>query len=154
MKYFKAYELVDMKTYKILGEESLMLFDRNLLEAVDIFREIFGKTIINDWKFGGEYQWSGLRTKDCNIGAEYSLHRFGKAVDLHHDRIDDIKFRLINIILDKEKPMLLEELFLKRINAIEKNTIGWLHVDTRNLDYYSNNKLIYSKNINKYFLLF
>ena len=88
-KHFKAYELVDRKTYSIRGEKSFELIDSRILYTIDMLREYYGVSIIiNNWKFGGEREWSGLRTKESPYYSDYSQHSFGRAVDFLIKGID------------------------------------------------------------------
>ena len=63
-KYFKAYELVPEKLYKLRGEKALELLDRELLVALDYVREKLGKVTVNTWKSGGVFQYRGIRTPE------------------------------------------------------------------------------------------
>jgi len=123
-KYFSIQELVDPETYRIFGQRAWMFFDESALIAIDQLRGEFGPATINDWKWGGNYKWSGLRTKNCTIGAEYSLHRFGKAFDLKFQNFTAKEVRA-HI---KKKPDYWE-CYISRI----ENKVNWLHIDCANV---------------------
>lgn len=154
LSYFKTYELLPKEIYLILNNEAIQFFDENILRAIDIFREIYGTTMINSWFWNGVCNYSGLRPFNCEIGVEHSLHKFGRAMDLHHNKINEIKNRLINVIKNKETGTEEEYRFLSLITTIEKNTNGWMHIDTRNLSNINEKALIFNKYLRKYFYLF
>lgn len=125
-KYFKAYELVDPKTYKRFGEDSFQFFNPLILKSADGIREYFdSQMIINNWFWGGNLQWRGIRTIDCNIGAHLSLHRFACAID----------FGIKGYSADVIRKEILENKnhkSFKHITCIEEN-IPWVHIDCRNI---------------------
>ena len=82
-EYFEAHEFVDRATYEKYGDRSLMFMDDRILRVVDNLRYAFDVSIkINDWKWGGNYEWSGLRTKESPWFNPYSQHSFGRALDI------------------------------------------------------------------------
>lgn len=86
-KHFKAYELVGPDLYERFGEDCFRYLRRELLEAIDsLWAELNGikKTvvIVNDWKSGGQYKESGLRTAASTTYKPGSAHSVGAAVDL------------------------------------------------------------------------
>ena len=87
---------------------------------------------------GGQYKWSGLRTKNAfylkknkagklvkkPIGAEMSQHRFGRAADLKFKNITPEEIR---------KAIKSDRKFWgEYINCVENKTGTWLHIDVRN----------------------
>lgn len=123
MKYFKAYELVDRKTYEALGEDSLRIFPASSLEMLDNLREFFGvPVLLNDWYTGGRFQWRGFRTINCKEGASKSQHRFAKAFDcdVRNHTAEEARQK---ILANQENPLLAQ------INRIEAN-VNWLHIDS------------------------
>jgi len=124
-RHFSIQELVDPVTYKELGQRAWMLFDENALLTIDLLRDTFGPATINNWRWGGNFKWSGLRTKNCTIGAKYSLHRFGKGFDL--------KFKNISAS-DVRRAIKRDEVYWSQhISRIEKK-VNWLHIDLANTD--------------------
>lgn len=128
-KYFKPYELVDRKTYELFGDDSLMFFNFISLQMLDDLRDFLGvPLIINNWKSGGSYEFSGFRPKWCDVGGEYSQHRLGQAFDIKPVKmsISDAFIKIINNMADVR---------LQDIAAIEdvQYTPTWLHVDCRHL---------------------
>jgi len=124
VKYFKAYELVDEKTFKEKGETALSLFNPEALQALDDLRDFFGVSIvINTWHSGGEFQWRGYRTpeKAKELGSPNSQHAKGNAFDCDikgYSAEDARQF----ILKNKDNPK------LKRIMRLEGN-VNWVHWD-------------------------
>ncbi|WP_029689428.1 hypothetical protein [Thermoanaerobacter sp. A7A] len=122
-KYFKLYELVPPEIYK--GEDYLkhwFIFDDRCLRAIDIIREKFGKCVVNTWKGGGSHRYRGFRPFTCDIGAYYSQHKFGRAIDLVP--LDEDVNTVRQYLIDTKG---LDGL----ITGIELD-VDWLHIDCRN----------------------
>ena len=124
-KHFKIHELVPPKVFKDRGQKGWELLDENLLRTIDHLREVFGSATINNWKWGGKFKWSGLRTPDCRTGAKYSQHRFGRAADMKFKNITPKKIRTII----RNDPRYWKEMGGR---CIENKTGTWLHIDVRN----------------------
>jgi len=125
-KNFKAYEFVSEKFYNTWKENSFWFIDQGLLRDLDFLREHFGVGItINDWKWGGNYNASGLRQQGDEHFNPTSAHSFGKAVDI---KVKDKKSK--DVIEEIKK--LKREGKLKYITRLELNTNGWTHIDTFN----------------------
>jgi len=126
-KHFKIYELVDPATYRRFGEQAWMFFDNDTLRMIDRLREYFNvPMVINDWHWGGKFQWSGLRTVDCTEGSTWSIHRLAKAFDIKAKDISADAMR-DEIMAHQDHP------FLKYINRMEDD-VSWLHVDRANVE--------------------
>ena len=126
-KFFQPYELVSEKTYTELKErpEKLwQIFDPRVLYTADKIREFYGKMIANTWYWGGAHQYRGWRPLDCSVGARWSQHKFGRAIDLVSTETaveeirQDIKLRRKGHIF-------------QYITCIEDG-VDWLHFDVRN----------------------
>ncbi|MEM5810156.1 MAG: D-Ala-D-Ala carboxypeptidase family metallohydrolase [Candidatus Aenigmatarchaeota archaeon] len=129
-KYFKIEELVDKATFEKFGENAWWMISEKAIIMLDNFREFIGRpVIVNNWKTGGQYQYSGFRPRNCETGAEYSQHRFGRAFDI---KITGMTSQEIykKILENKEHPL------LKNITAIEDISLTptWVHIDCRNCD--------------------
>ncbi|MBU1621811.1 MAG: hypothetical protein KJ604_20335, partial [Gammaproteobacteria bacterium] len=57
------------------------LFDLRTLITLDRLRKRYGKTYMNDWKWGGNNDSKGFRPPEDPEGAKLSQHRFGRAAD-------------------------------------------------------------------------
>lgn len=55
--------------------------NRQLVEADQKLRDIFGPVVINNWWHGGKYEYRGFRTFGCGVGTELSDHYQGNASD-------------------------------------------------------------------------
>lgn len=127
-KYFKIQELVPPEIYQSRGNKAWQLMDVRLLKLIDNLREEFGTATINNWSWGGDRQWSGLRTKDSPYYSPTSQHTFGRAADI-----------LFKVSAENVRQAIMEspELFL--VDGIEsitlENNVSWVHVDVRNNDY-------------------
>lgn len=91
--YFKIHELVSPEIYDVLGEELCWhLLPDIVKQQLDAIREEFYSyagmgIIINNWGFGGQYKYSGVRPKNCKIGAPNSKHKQWVAFDLKASKI-------------------------------------------------------------------
>lgn len=126
-KYFKAYELVSREDYKKMSDAKVWeIFDPNLIEAIDIIKEQFphGTMTINNWFWGGNREWSGLRTPESKYYSLKSMHSYGKAIDAVFSQYaaDEVRSFIIS------NPQLFPH-----IKGIETD-ITWLHIDVRNRD--------------------
>lgn len=125
-KHFRIEEIVDKFTYEKFGELSWQFFNPQALIMIDGIREYFDTQItINNWLWGGDFQFRGLRPKYADVGATHSLHRFGGAFD------GDIK----GVTAEEARQEILKNKdheLLKHINCIEAK-VKWLHSDVRNV---------------------
>ena len=125
-KHFAIHELVPKAVLKKRGEKAWELLDDRLLITLDRLRKRYGKMTVNNWKFGGPRQWSGLRTELSPCGTIYSQHRFGRAADALFADVTAEQVR--NDALANPN----DECF-EHIGSIELG-ISWFHFDTRNCD--------------------
>ena len=117
-KYFQWHELVPNAIYK---DYWLILMDTRLLMTIDAMRMHYNRPItINNWIDGGNFRYRGFRPFDCNVGAKFSQHKFGRAVDLDVSGISAEQVR--NDIRSGLFP---------EITCIEKD-VNWVHIDVRN----------------------
>lgn len=124
-KYFKPYELVSEQDYKLLGDDKVFeIFDANLLSYIDIIKEKFphGTMTINNWYWGGDRQFSGLRTPTSQHYNIKSMHSWGKAIDAVFSQYEAEEVR--QYIISNQR-------LFPKIKGIETD-INWLHIDTRN----------------------
>ena len=133
-KHFIIEELVDKKTYESTPEWKLWAaFDDRLLKTIDFLREEIGVPItINNWKWGGDRQWSGLRPPESPYYSQWSQHSYGRAVDMIFKGIPAPEVR-------QKIKKLIKQGKLNRINhsfTFEENMkgkpINWVHLDLRN----------------------
>jgi len=93
-KYFNPKEWLPKETYLMLEDTGKAQYadryiDDRVLITADKLRSIFGPTFGNTWslsaditKIYGIHNWRGWRPFNCKIGAEFSAHKFGQAMDL------------------------------------------------------------------------
>lgn len=128
---FELYELLPKAFYHanfpIYGDRLWAMFDDRALYTLDRFSKRYGRIYVNNWWWeGGENQWGGYRSPDCDIGSALSQHRDGRALDPKFQEITASEVRE-DIIKDP-----FGEDF-KYIMCIE-DEVEWVHFDTRNHD--------------------
>ena len=137
-KYFRIEELVSPEMFHRFRDRQHILwqqFDSRGLHSLDVLRGLFGPCTVNDWLWGGQYRFSGLRLPGDDYFSETSQHSHGRGFDLKFRDVEDYEVVRRYIV---ENPMKEE---LKYITCIEKDTPTWLHIDTRNWDKTSNGVL-------------
>jgi hypothetical protein len=123
-KNFILQEFVDPVTYKAMGEKSLWLIDKRIIDLAQFLRDHFNvPVIINNWHLGGRYDESGLRQFNTTTGATRSQHKYGRAADLKFSGLKPEEIR--NEI--RKSPILLS----LGLTTIEKDTPTWVHIDCR-----------------------
>lgn len=123
-KWFKIEELVPPQVYKDRGDKAWQLLDDRLLMTLDRLREKYGSMTINNWSYGGNREWSGLRTSDSPYYSKYSQHTYGKAFDIIFKHVTAEKVR-------QDISANPDAFAFELINSFEEGT-SWLHIDCRN----------------------
>ena len=124
-EHFKIYELVPPKTYTKFGDKAWWFIDPNLIRVIDALREEFGSATINSYKWGGDRQWSGLRTSGSPWYSPYSQHSFGRAADILFKDYAAEEVRQA-ITANPEK-------WLAICPSITlEEDVSWVHIDVRN----------------------
>lgn len=137
-KYFKIEELVHPDLLKEIPEDILWsMFDTRLLMVADYLREEYGPIFVNSRGLVN----CGLRPMNSKVGAKYSAHKYGRALDLHICSIEDknstkeekVKFynKVRENFLIEEDVMFEKDDIVNRCVNFEDN-ISWLHIDTYN----------------------
>lgn len=121
-RYFTIEELVPRSVYRDRSQKAWELLDTNMLKVIDRLRDKFGSMTINSWRWGGDREWSGLRTPDSPYFSLYSQHSFGRAFDIIFNDITVEEVR--EYILDNPEEF-------PEIGGVELDT-SWLHIDGRN----------------------
>lgn len=139
-EHFNLHELVSADSYNRLSHAHLWgIFNPLLLWTIDQIREFYNKPMtINNWFYGGDRQYSGLRMPgEYPASGSLSQHRFGNAVDFYIKGIEPAEIRQ-DI---KENPN--NDIF-QFITAIEDfNGMNWVHIDMRNWDKDNNGLLVF-----------
>lgn len=120
-RHFRPEEFVPPEIFQKLGNQSLLVMDYRILKTADTIRDVFGKVTINNWFWGGQRRYSGFRHAACVVGAVYSQHRFGRAVDCILDGVSAEEAR---------KAILKNPGRFPYITVLE-DRVDWLHVDCR-----------------------
>ena len=140
-EYFHLVELLP----KLFYNENIIkykdnfwfLFDQKALITLDRLRKRYGKTYMNNWKWGGNDDSRGFRPPEDKEGAKLSQHRFGRAFDPWFDKVtaDEVREDL------KENS---NNSTFEYITTIEDGKIAktWFHFDTRNWNKIKNGMLI------------
>ncbi len=90
MQYYRPrnlqlYELVPRAVFELHQAGRLdawLLFDPRVLITADTIRDFFGLPLYaNNWHWGGNKDSRGWRPGDDPDGAEYSQHKYGRALD-------------------------------------------------------------------------
>jgi hypothetical protein len=126
-KHFRIEELVPPEIMTVLKDESLLVMDYRILKTIDIIREYLNKpVIINTWHVGnGNRLYCGFRPHHTTVGAQYSQHKFGRAVDcliVGVKEYDSIRREILN-----------HQNHFSYITCIE-DKVNWLHIDCRATD--------------------
>lgn len=125
-EHFRIQELVPQREYQDFGMNCVWMLDPVAVGVLKLMRRVYGPITVNDWLWGGDFEFSGYRPPDCGIGAHYSQHKFGRAFDVKSDNYspDQIREGIINN----------QELWLNAgLTTIESGDIAetWVHFDTR-----------------------
>lgn len=123
-KHFRAEELVPPEIMTELKTEALLVMDYRILKTIDTLREYFNKPIIiNTWHVGyGDRFYSGYRPFNLAIGARYSQHKFGRAVDCLIVGVKDYNY--------VRREILSNQNHFSYVTCIE-DKVNWLHIDCR-----------------------
>lgn len=138
-KYFQIKELVNPVLLKKLPESTLWsMFDDRLLRMADRIREKYGPCTVN----ANGLTDCGLRDPSSTTGAKYSMHKIGRALDIH---IRSIELQWSGnksgkaAAYNRVREQLLADSEFDILN-FEQNSkecpkgIHWLHVECSNRD--------------------
>lgn len=83
-KYFMLHEVVPRSTLYTWGSRCKEFLDPRIPDGLEVIREIVGQPVyINNWAWGGNKQYRGLRPFNSSVGASMSQHKFGRAIDFN-----------------------------------------------------------------------
>ena len=122
-RHFAIHELVPKKVFEERGEKAWQLLDDRMLRTIDMLRDRYGSMTINNYFWGKNREWSGLRTPDSPYYSVYSQHTHGTAFDIIFAETTAESVRQ-DILANPDA-----EVF-KYITTVELDT-SWLHVDCR-----------------------
>jgi len=122
--YFEIHELVPKHIFEKYNISAWRFIRPELIRSLDLVKEKFpeGTMTVNNYFWGGNYNWSGLRTPDSPHYSETSMHSLGGAVDCKFNQysVDDVRDY---IVANPEQ--------FPEIRGIEED-VAWLHIDVRN----------------------
>ena len=124
--HFDIHELVPPAVLRDRGDRAWELLEDRVLMVLDRLRRRYGKMTINNYHWGGDRMWSGLRTPNSPHYRPYSQHSFGRAADRLFDDITAEAVRQ-DILANPNDPD------FELIGSIELD-VSWLHFDVRNCD--------------------
>tara|TARA_R110002051_G_C8404427_1_gene449062 strand:- start:48 stop:482 length:435 start_codon:yes stop_codon:yes gene_type:complete len=122
-KNFRLEEFVDPETFEKYKDRCINFFDPLIFPLAQKLRDRYGSFVINDWKFGGERVWSGLRIPRSSYYSITSQHTRGGAIDCWFGSEESNKEVRQDVIKNRN------DLF-PEIGGIEVD-ISWCHFDTR-----------------------
>jgi hypothetical protein len=124
-QHFIIEELVPELCHRRFGEKAWWFIDPNLIKLIDALRDEFGQATINNWKWGGNREWSGLRTPDSPWYSMYSQHSYGRAADILFKEHEAEEVRKA-IVANPEKWLAIAP------SITLEEDVSWLHADVRN----------------------
>lgn len=131
-KNFYAEEFLSKEDYEHIISRDLdprWYIDKGIVDFLEWLKIMTNgaKITINDWKWGGVYNLSGLRSFSCDIGAELSQHKFINAVDI---KVEGWSVEGIFAIISDNFEYINKHFGITTTEDIKK-TPTWNHVDTR-----------------------
>lgn len=130
-KNFYSEEFLPKELHKYINDKGLnpmWYIDKDMVDFCEWLKEECNgaKITINDWKWKGQYNYSGFRgPKD--IGAELSQHKFKDAIDI---KVEGYTIAQLREIMIANFMFLNKSFGISTIEKVEK-TPTWLHVDKR-----------------------
>jgi hypothetical protein len=125
-EHFAIHELVPPRVFQERGEKAWELLDVRLLKTLDRLRKRYGSITVNNYYWGLEREWSGLRTPDSPYYSRYSQHSFGRAADCLFAQLSAEEVRQ-DILAAPVDPA------FELIGSLELG-VSWLHFDVRNCE--------------------
>lgn len=123
--FFKLEEFVPRDIFQSLGGRAWVLMDARILAIMDRIRNRYDKPItINNWRDTGPFEFRGFRPPNCMVGAPFSQHRFGRAVDF------DVQGMTAEEVRADIKAN-AQHMDFNPIMVVELGT-NWVHIDIRN----------------------
>jgi hypothetical protein len=121
-KHFRPEEFVPPQVFADLKERSLLVMDYRILKTAEAVRTFFGASVtICNWVWGGKRTLSGFRPPETSLGALYSQHKFGRAIDCIIRGVPAQEAREA-ISSHRER--------FPYVTVVERD-VSWLHVDCR-----------------------
>jgi len=125
-RHFSVQELVDRHYYSRFGDRAIEFIDPRIILIVDAVRDLFDLPVyVNDWPFSGDIQYRGLRSFYANVGAFYSMHKFGRAIDfvVQATPAEVVRDAIIRQIRLRKRPFT----YIRRMEVFT----AWTHIDLK-----------------------
>lgn len=124
---FNLDEFIHPDYMRKFGQNALWFIDHRIVTIAQELRTDLGVPItINNYETGGQYKSSGLRVQSAKIGAKYSQHKYGRAIDCKFKGVTIQE--AFNFLMHNQGKYF--NLGLTTIENIE-HTPTWLHLDCR-----------------------
>jgi hypothetical protein len=125
-KDFTLAEFIPPDILEMSPAAGIWFLDPRIITLAQFIRDRFKlPVIINDYISGGNYSNSGYRDPLSEVGAMFSQHKFGRAIDV---KIQGLFPRELRDDIRKNWPLYKA----KGLTTIEDNTPTWTHLDCRN----------------------
>lgn len=125
-KDFFLQEFLPPEIFEMSPVAGIWFLDPRIIIIAQTIRDRFGKPVtINNWADGGAYKNSGFRDPLSDIGAMFSQHKFGRAIDI---KIEGMESEEIRKDILKNYYTVFRPLGL---STMEADTPTWVHVDCR-----------------------
>ncbi len=122
---FHLHEFVPPEVYNAYGDRAVWFLDPRIITLAQFLRERFRTpVVINNWFSGGNYRYSGYRDPLSEVGAMFSQHKFGRAIDI---KVQGIEPENIREDIRLHWPDYREA----GLTTIEEGTQTWVHLDCR-----------------------
>lgn len=120
-------EFVSRHIFTAMRANSIRLLDQTILDIAQGVRNWYDAPIvINNWHNAGTFQNRGFRAANSTVGATYSQHKFGRAIDINVRGITPQ--RMYKDIMDDKKYFM--DIGVTCIEDIA-HTPTWIHLDCR-----------------------
>jgi hypothetical protein len=126
-KNFFLDEFIDPSVYAARGPRSIELIDNRLIQAAQFIRDGIGPIVINNWATGGPRRLSGLRPHNTTVGAKWSQHKFGNALDIVSLRLEPSE---VHAFIRRHERMFIDKGWITTLEDL-RDTPTWTHLDNR-----------------------
>jgi hypothetical protein len=124
-KDFTLAEFVPPDILEMSPVNGIWFLDPRIIAIAQFIRDRYGKPVtINNYLSGGSYSLSGFRDPLSTVGALFSQHKFGRAIDV---KVQGMTPQEVRADIQENWPA------FKAIGltTIEENTPTWTHLDCR-----------------------
>jgi hypothetical protein len=137
---FVVQEFVPESVYKNLGDSSIAVINSKLIIIAQELRRLLNIELyykykrnipltINNWHTGGKFKNSGYRLPLTSVGAKFSQHKLGQAIDV---RSNIPHWEIYNAIMrNKDFFYGLGVRRLEDPRDTKGKGFGWIHIDLK-----------------------